>query len=269
MGLSIRPLAPSALVDSPRIKRIALVTDFGPGIYTGQVRARISALVPHLGLIDLVDDLVPFRPDLAAYLLPALIRDMPRGTLYLCVVDPGVGGDRGALLVESREDCFLGPDNGLLSRVAQAGPDARAFRISWRPRELSASFHGRDWFAPAAARRCLGESLDLVPVEPRELVGAHWPDELPSIIYRDHYGNLMCGLRAATLPVDAKTRIKVRAGGRTLDRARTFCEVPAGQPFWYENALGLVEIAVNRGRADRLLGLEPGDPIELVTEGGD
>ena len=242
---------------------IALVTDFGPGIYVGQVRARLSASVPGVPVIDLVHDLAPFRPDLAAYLLPALVRDMPPGTLYFCVVDPGVGGERGGLIVEVGANWFLGPDNGLLSRVLHRADHARPYRIGWSPKGQSASFHGRDWFAPLAARLCLGQPLDLTELGRTDPAGAEWSDELAAVVYGDRYGNLMCGVRAASLP--AGTRF--RAAGRLLRRARTFCGVPPGEAFWYENALGLVEIAVNQGRADRLLGLEPGDKIELLSDG--
>jgi S-adenosyl-L-methionine hydrolase (adenosine-forming) len=250
-------------VTPPAITRLALVTDFGPGIYVGQMRARLSALIPDLPVIDLVQDLPPFRPDLAAYLLPALVRDMPRGTLYLCVVDPGVGGDRGGLLVATGGNWFLGPDNGLLGRVVNRGREVHACRIGWQPETLSASFHGRDWFAPAAARLCLGEPLELTVLDRPDLVGADWADELPAVVYADGFGNLMCGLRADSVP--ARTRI--RAANRLLGRARTFCEVPPGEAFWYENALGLVEIAVNQGHADRLLDLGPGDAVQVVPEG--
>ena len=246
------------------IARISLVTDFGAGIYMGQVRARLSALMPGVPVIDLVHDLAPFRSDLAAYLLPALVRDMPRGTLYLCIVDPGVGGERGGLLVVAGGDWFLGPDNGLLSRVLHRDPQAHAYRIGWSPAGLSASFHGRDWFAPAAARLCLGQRLDLTELGRTATAGADWSDALTAVLYGDRYGNLMCGLLTASLPPHSK----IRAADRVLERARTFCEVPPGEPFWYENALGLVEIAVNQGRADRLLNLTPGDPIEVIGETG-
>jgi S-adenosyl-L-methionine hydrolase (adenosine-forming) len=239
------------------IERIALVTDFGAGIYVGQVRARLSTLVPGLCVIDLVNDLPPFRPDLAAYLLPALARDMPSGTLFLCVVDPGVGGNRAGLVLEADGDWFLGPDNGLLSRVAHRAGRARLRRIGWQPQRLSASFHGRDWFAPAAARLCLGESLELLELASDALVGSDWADALAAVLYADHFGNLMCGLTAA----DYAEEGRLGAAGRLIAHARTFGEVPPGEPFWYENALGLVEIAVNQSRADRDLGLAPGDPV--------
>jgi S-adenosyl-L-methionine hydrolase (adenosine-forming) len=246
------------------IKRIALVTDFGAGIYVGQMIARLSDGVPGLPIIDLVHDLPPFRPDLAAYLLPALVRDLPRGTLYLCVVDPGVGGDRQGLVLEAGGDLFVGPDNGLLSRVARRSPGARVCRIDWQPPGQSPSFQGRDWFAPVAAALCRGESPALRQVAIDRLSGADWPDAVSAVVYVDTYGNLMCGLQAARFPADAR----IQVAERSLRRVRTFCEALPGEAFWYENALGLVELAVNQGRADRVLGLAPGDrvaPPEAVS----
>jgi hypothetical protein len=240
------------------IKRIVLVTDFGPGIYVGQVAARLNQLVPEVPIIDLVNDLAPFRPDLGGYLVPALIRDMPPGSLYLCIVDPGVGGARGGVVLEAGGCLLVAPDNGLLSQVARRKTDARAWRIDWLPEAMSNSFHGRDWFAPFAAALLQGETVALRDIGAAELIGADWAEDLPAVVYVDRFGNLMCGLRASAYGWDAQ----ILAAGRRLDRARTFCEVLAGGAFWYENALGLVEIAVNQGRADRILGLSAGDPIE-------
>jgi S-adenosylmethionine hydrolase len=243
------------------VRRIALVTDFGAaGPYVGQMRLRLSALVPEVPLMDLVSDLTPFRPDLAAYLLPALVRDMPSETLYLCVVDPGVGGGRLALTVSAGGDLFVGPDNGLLALVARRARPARVDRVDWRPRTLSASFHGRDLFAPLAAELARGRRPASIEMDPAEMVGSAWDGDLRGILYADRYGNLMTGLRASRLP----RRCLVRAGGQTLRFARTFCEVPEGTPFWYDNALGLVELAVNQGSAEHLLGLVPGDPVQTV-----
>ncbi|WP_366760258.1 SAM-dependent chlorinase/fluorinase [uncultured Thiodictyon sp.] len=239
-----------------------LVTDFGAGIYVGQVMARLSALAPGPPIIDLVHDLPPFRPDLAAYLLPALVRDLPRATLYLCVVDPGVGGERAGLVLAAGGDLFVGPDNGLLSQVARRAVRPRLRRIDWRPpRGASPSFHGRDWFAPVAAALCRGETPALTELDVGTLIGADWADDRPEVVYVDGYGNLMSGLRAQGYPPTAQ----LIAAGRTLGAARTFCDVPPGQAFWYENALGLVEIAVNQARADVVLGLGPGDPVTFAS----
>ena len=92
------------------------------------------------------------------------------------------------------------------------------------------------------------------------MVGYEWPQECAKVIYRDGYGNLCCGIRAAGV----ERSVRIAAADRLLGYARTFCEVPEGTPFWYENSFGLIELAVNQGRADRLLGLAPGDSVDLV-----
>ncbi|HSO81067.1 SAM-dependent chlorinase/fluorinase [Thiocapsa sp.] len=239
------------------MRRLVLVTDFGDGIYVGQMRARLGDLLPGFPVVDLVHDLPPFRADLAAYLLPALVRDMPSGSIYVCVVDPGVGGPRDGLLVQTRDSWFIGPDNGLLVPLVHCAEDAVVNRIGWSPSEFSASFHGRDWFAPAAARLAVGADLQLCAIDPGDMVGSDWPKERAAVVYVDCFGNLMTGLHAAGRP---KTHA-LQVGERRLRHARTFCEVASGEAFWYENAFGLVEIAVNLARADHELGLSPGDPI--------
>ena len=88
-----------------------------------------------------------------------------------------------------------------------------------------------------------------------------WPDDLCEIVYVDHFGNAMTGLRAAVLP----PRARLAAAGRVLERERTFSARPPGAAFWYENSNGLAEIAVNQGRADRDLGLAIGTPVEIIT----
>ena len=130
----------------------------------------------------------------------------------------------------------------------------------WRPEALSASFHGRDLFAPVAAKLARGEPP---PGEPRPASAGRlrdWPDDLPEIVYVDHFGNAMTGLRAALLPQAAK----LAAAGHVLPRARTFSDVVRGAAFWYENSNGLAEIAVNAGRASERLGLEIGSSVSVL-----
>ncbi len=240
--------------------RIALLTDFGAASpYVGQLRLCLAAALPGISIIEVISDLPAFRPDLAAYLLPALVRDLPRGTLYLCVVDPGVGGDRLAIAVEADGNYFIGPDNGLLALVCRCALSSSVFRIDWRPEILSPSFQGRDLFAPVVISLTLGRPLAMTAFDPDSLQGAKWPDDLPSVIYQDSFGNLITGLRAAL--VQPGEMMDVR--GQRIPRARTFNEVPPGTAFWYENAFGLVEIAVNQGSAALKLGLEVGDEIAM------
>jgi S-adenosylmethionine hydrolase len=241
-------------------ERIALLTDFGAaGPYTGQVRLLLQALAPGVPTIDLMADLPRFRPDLAAYLLPKLIREMPCDTLYLCVVDPGVGGERQALALHAGGNWFVGPDNGLLALAAREHSGAQWWQIDWRPEGMSESFHGRDLFAPVAARIAGGEDVPGRRVSGTGVAGVDWPTQTSRVVYRDVYGNLYTGLDADRL--DRSRR--VIAGNRDLGFARTFSCVPPGEAFWYRNAFGLVELAVNCGRADEVLGLREGDTVSL------
>lgn len=147
------------------------------------MKLRFSELLPWLPVIDLVSDLAPFRADLAAYFLPALVRDMSARTLYLCVVDPGVGGERSALAVEADGDWYVGPDNGLLALVARRASKVRVLRVDWRPEVLSPSFHGRDLFAPVAAILCDGRVPRCTEIDRDALIGNDWPHELAKVIF--------------------------------------------------------------------------------------
>ena len=125
---------------------------------------------------------------------------------------------------------------------------------------MSATFHGRDLFAPVAAMLARGEPPPGRPHQDKSDRQADWPDDLGEIVYIDHFGNAMTGLRAAQLPPAARLVV----AGRILERARTFSERQPSTSFWYENSNGLTEIAVNQGRADRELDLSIGVPVGIV-----
>lgn len=236
---------------------VVLFTDFTlHGPYVGQMAAAIGALSPESRLIHLMHDAPAMRPDLAAYLLPAACARLPGDTVVVAVVDPGVGGDRRALIVETAAGHFVGPDNGLLSRLPAM---RRVWQIDWRPEQISASFHGRDLFGPVAARIARGDALPRTALSPTDLVGADWPDNLPAVTYIDHFGNLMTGISLTK----TKEINRLVINDQSLPRARTFSDVPHGSPFWYENSLGLLEIAVNGGSAAEYFRLALGDKILL------
>ena len=244
---------------------IVLFTDFGPGgPYTGQMKAVLAREAPGRPAIDLADDLPACDPEPAAYLLAACAPAFPPGAVFVCVVDPGVGSARAPVALSADGRWYVGPDNGLLAIVSRRADDAKWFTITWRPPTLSASFHGRDLFAPVAAKLARGEAVPGTSIENAATVGTDWPEDRAAVIYIDPYGNAMTGMRAAQLAEDAV----VVAGARRLGRLRTFSDAEPGAAFWYENANGLAEIAVNRGRADRALGLKVGTPVSVETAGG-
>ncbi len=239
---------------------IVLFTDFGlEGPYVGQMKAVLLCKAPNVPLVDLFADVPPFDAQGAAYLLAVHVQEFPVGTVFLGVVDPGVGSDRRAALVNADGRWFVGPDNGLFNMVARRARKLAWWDITWRPGRLSASFHGRDIFAPVAASLALGEMPPADQQNPSLRLCAEWPDELQRIVYIDRFGNALTGVRASAIAADSTLQVR----GLRLERARTFSDVPIGAGFWYENATGLVEIAVNQGRADRALGIQVGDWITL------
>ena len=245
---------------------IVLFTDFGlEGPYLGQVKATLHREAPGVAVIDLFSDAPAFDPRASAYLLAAYVEAFPPESVFLAVVDPGVGTAwRRPVVLRAMERWLVGPDNGLFQVVASRAQDAAMWDIAWRPERLSATFHGRDLFAPVAARLARGE---VPPGERAELASRlhdDWPADLAEIVYIDRYGNAMTGLRAALLP--GGTRLKVNR--QTVGRTRTFGDVPVGEATWYENSNGLAEIAVNRGHAAERLGLHVGMPVEILQRKG-
>jgi S-adenosylmethionine hydrolase len=241
---------------------IVLFTDFGwNGPYVGQLKAVLCRQAPAgAPVVDLMHDAPAFDPRASAYLLAALAEELPRSAVVLGVVDPGVGGPRRAVVVEADGRWYVGPDNGLFEVVARRAFKVRWWEVTWRPERLSASFHGRDLFAPLAARIARGEPPPGRLQDPPPRSEGDWPDDLAQVIYVDGYGNALTGLRAYTVAPDAV----LVAGGRRLYRSRTFCDVPVGEAFWYQGSIGLAELAVNQGSAADLLGLGVGTPVRVA-----
>ena len=240
---------------------IVLFTDFGlHGPYAGQMKAVLQWMTPATSVVDLFADAPVGDPKASAYLLAAYASWFPAGTVFLCVVDPGVGGIRPSLIIEADNRWYVGPGNGLFELVQRRAEMIRRWDIEWRPERLSASFHGRDLFAPVAAKLARGEQPPGQPRTDSSDRRPDWPDDLCEIVYIDHFGNALTGLRAASLRGDASLAVR----GQVLERVRTFSDRPAGLGFWYENSNGLAEIAVNQGRADRELGLAIGAPVAVV-----
>ena len=145
-----------------------------------------------------------------------------------------------------------------IPRTSPVEPFAKCVAPSdWRPARMSASFHGRDLFAPSAAQVALGEPVEVAPLGPGP--GRDWPDDLAEVIYIDKFGNAMTGLRASM----AGTTATLNVGDMALPRATTFSDVARGEAFWYENSSGLVEIAVNQGSAAEGLRIQVGSPVVL------
>lgn len=242
---------------------IALFTDFGAaGPYHGQMLAVLARLCPQTTVIPVFPDMPVFNVRASAYLLPAYTQYLPPESICLCVVDPGVGGERKALAIRADGRWFVGPDNGLFSCILCTAVELEIYEITWSPDKLSASFHGRDLFAPVAAQLARGEPVPGKPITLEEIDLPDWPVDLGEVVYIDYFGNAITGLRA----IEMATERILSVGGRQLVHALTFSEVRPGECFWYENSNGLIEIAASQARAADLLSLSIGSVVSVIQE---
>jgi hypothetical protein len=241
---------------------IFLFTDFGQtGPYVGQVHAVLKRACATTPVIDLMHDAPAFDPKASAYLLSAYTMQAQAGDVVVAVVDPGVGGDRKCVVLNADGVWFVGPDNGLLSQVQRRATHTQAYQLVV-PESSSATFHGRDVFAPAAAQLAMKSPLaDVLAIDAAALDRPAWPDDLAEVVYIDGYGNALTGLRVESMWGGENLTV----GGQVLPRARTFTDVGVGDLFWYGNSNRLVEIAQNSGNAAKSLGLRVGDRIARAT----
>ncbi len=239
---------------------IALFTDYGlHGPYLGQVKAVLHLLLPAEKVINLLADAPRDNPKASAYLLAAFSQAFAadQETIFFSVVDPGVGSFQDQpVVIKADGQWYVGPDNGLFDMVCRRSSGVQCRRIDWRPETLSASFHGRDLYAPTIAMIRNNE----VPGKEITWQDRHgWPDDLCEIIYVDHFGNCMTGIRAEAL--DNTNEIQV--SGISIPYAHTFSSVPPGNAFWYHNSQGLAEIAVNGGNAAERLDVGIGTQLVI------
>lgn len=243
---------------------IYLFTDFGyQGPYVGELKAVLERnLDSDQPVIDLMHDAPVFDPESSAYLLAALSKRFQPGDACLAIVDPGVGNaKRLPIIVEADDVIFCGPDNGLFSQIIHKSKTVTVNEITWRPKAISSSFHGRDLFAPALLKVMNQEPLALQPIAVEDIAGHNWPAELSKVIYIDGFGNLITGLTKTTL--DSNRNILF--SGQEIKYAETFSSKKQGEPFWYFNSMGLVEIAVNQRQANEYFGAKTGAPISVVS----
>ena len=240
---------------------IALFTDFGANTpYPGLIRLVLAQKAPNSIVIDFCHDLPAFTPRAAAYLLPAYTSVLPRESVVLSVVDPGVGSKNSRpSIVRADSLWFVGPDNGIFNEVARKANKLEWWDITWKPINISNTFHGRDLFAPVAAQVALGKLPPGNRVEPKSRINTDWPKNLAEIIYIDRYGNGITGIKAESLNSDSQLIIS----GQQLIHAHTFSDVKVGEAMWYANSNNLIEICVNQGSAAERMGLTIGTVIEI------
>jgi S-adenosyl-L-methionine hydrolase (adenosine-forming) len=243
---------------------VTLLTDFGTADgYVGEMKGVLLTEAPGCMIVDISHEIAPHEIELGRLALARYWRRFPPGTVHLAVVDPGVGSDRRAIAVASDGRFLVGPDNGLLS-PALLLPGARAMRLDVAA-NASPTFHGRDVFAPAAARLAAGNGLDTLgdpvadPVvrrtkEPRRDASG---DLVGEVIAIDRFGNavtnLLAGVRSGDVVIDS-TRLPLR---------RTYSDLRPGEAGAVVGSAGLIEVVVREGRASDVLRIARGTSVRL------
>lgn len=245
---------------------VTLLSDFGTrDSYVGEVKGVLLSLAPRVELIDLTHDIAPGDVRAAQYVLGRAWPRFPAGTVHLAVVDPGVGTVRRALAAEIAGHYFVAPDNGILSSL----PREAKFVSLATPAGASATFHGRDLFAPAAAALANGTALSHLGPSITDAYFAPLPKPRDvadgvagEVIYIDRYGTLVSNLPAER--IGAASQVSV--GGRTAGPLRrTFADVRPGELVVFVGSGGAIEIAVRDGNAAQQLGVGLGAPVVLTS----
>lgn len=257
---------------------ITLVTDFGTrDSYVGTMKGVILRIQREAVIVDVTHEIKHQDLMEAALVLEGCYRFFPDGTIHVVVVDPGVGGRRRPIVVETDSHIFVGPDNGVFSRIYSSARCTVRHLTEERFRlpHISDTFHGRDIFAPAAAHLSKGipvEEMGPVIVDairqdpPQPVV---WQDQITAeVIHIDSFGNIITNVSRELFEMVVGDRsFKIIVNAKTIDTlSRTYQDVEWGKPVALFGSMDMLEIAIHSGRADRRIGAGRGDPVQIVTE---
>jgi S-adenosyl-L-methionine hydrolase (adenosine-forming) len=249
---------------------IALLTDFGTTDYfVGAMKGTILSINPNTQIIDITHEIAPQDIKSASFTLRACYRNFPPKTIFVAVVDPGVGSERRAILVETDECFFIAPDNGILNFVFNEGKSLRVFELTNKQffaENISTTFHGRDIFAPVAAHLSKGVNPEEFGSEITEY--KRFEEAVPlkisndeseaEIIHIDRFGNLITNLKREDLPEN----FTLESGDIKIEKLQNyFAETVQSEVFMIIGSAGFLEIAAFRDSAKSLLKAEVGQRI--------
>ncbi len=257
---------------------VTLTSDFGlRDAYVAAMKGVLLGLAPSVRLVDVSHDITPQDVMEAAFVLRGTVPFFPAGTVHVVVVDPGVGTTRRPVALRWRDHFFVGPDNGLFALLLDREAPDEAVVLDrpawWRAPEASATFHGRDIFAPVAAHLAAGRSLAEVGSPAGPLTPLHWALPVADeqgvqgwVVHVDRFGNCITNVpREGFDDWRAGRALKCYAGGAVMHALhRTYGEAEAGEPILLFNSSDFLEIAINGGNAAELLGIRKGDAVHVV-----
>jgi S-adenosylmethionine hydrolase len=251
---------------------IALLTDFGTRDgYTASMKAVIKTICPQASIIDISHDIAPQQIAEGRFVLWTAYRFFPAGTIFVCVVDPGVGTGRKILAVKTEQYIFLAPDNGLLDMVLAESRILEACSVENEKfflEKISSTFHGRDIFSPVAAHlangispQSLGRSISLKQPFDLLLSISGSGNYSGSIIFIDHFGNLVTNLRIAAIQ-----EATIIIDGNEISLKKTYANAEIGEPLALMGSRGLLEIAVRNGSAEQMFDAGYGSKIQVQVK---
>ncbi len=249
---------------------IVFLTDFGSKDYfVGAMKGVILSINKEAQIIDITHEIAPQNVRAASFTLRACFRDFPEKTIFVAVVDPGVGSNRRAILVETEKYFFIAPDNGLLSFIFNESNNFRVFEITnenFFRKPVSNTFHGRDIFAPSAAHLSVGakpaefgkeisEFIKFEETKPRKISENQFEAE---IIHADHFGNLIINLKKEDLP----EKFVLKIGERRSENLKTFyAEAEKSELFMIFGSADFLEIVAFQDSAQKILGAKVGEKV--------
>jgi hypothetical protein len=264
----------SAVAAGARPPLVTLTTDFGThDPFVGIMKGVILGRAPLARIVDVTHEVPPQAIAAGAHVLRSAAPWFPHGTIHVAVVDPGVGTRRRALVVETVDACFVGPDNGILSLAVEARAVRRIVDVSRarvRLTPVSRTFHGRDVFAPIAAALAngvrpveLGPSVrSMVRLRSREVRRSSGTIH-GRVLWADHFGNLTTSIARRDLAAFRHRHLSITIGGHVVPFRSTYAGVPVGTSVALLNSADLLEIAVNGGSAAARLGVRIGAPVRV------
>lgn len=257
---------------------ITLITDFGDrGGYVGIMKGAILTVNPRCPIIDITHHIAPRDREEAAFVLRSAYPFFPGGTIHLVVVDPGVGSERRAIMVETDRHRFVGPDNGVFSFVFLKEQVTGVWEIAaggHLPPRISPTFHGRDIFAPVAAQLSLGVPAALLGrrLDTWVRLDGLEPDVGEGVIRArvisvDHFGNLVSNLSQDLFNrAVGSGSFRIAVGGKILGAlARTYTDGGEGEVIALFGSSGLLEISVRNGNCQQALQVARGAPVEITV----
>ncbi|MCH9023038.1 MAG: SAM-dependent chlorinase/fluorinase [Planctomycetes bacterium] len=240
---------------------IVLLTDFGQSEYVGMMKGVIYGICAEAQVVDLYHGVEAQNVREGAWILQQSYRYFPAGTIFLCVVDPQVGTSRRAVVIAAKQYFFVGPDNGLMWPAASADGIEKVAIIAI-PDEASRTFHGRDVFAPAAARLEMGEDLFAGQQEEVHLTELHFSlkDRQGEVVRIDHFGNIITNLTH----IDRQSyQLQWKSVERVIPFYETYAQAKADELFVIKGSGETLELSVNGGKAIEKLPVQVGDRMTI------